>query len=127
MKQDLSKLSASLNCTGVTTKHDIVDVRGMSDPFFFSFNIIQHSNIMVCHGICFTSLVMHPEAKIELLTEDRDPRVEHLLKFIWSNFLKEKKNELLSQLNILSTDIETQKLELKELEQFIQRTKKENT
>lgn len=120
MKKDLSKVSISPNCTGIPPRNDISEARGMSDPFFFSFNILPgQSHLMVAHGICFVSLVMHGETKIELLTEDRDIRCEHLIKFIWSNFLKEKRKHLLEQLASVEKDIASQKSGIKEIEQAI--------
>ena len=99
MKKDVSKTSITPNCAGIPSKTEISECRGMSDPFFFSFNILKEkSHLMVAHGVVFTSLVLHADTKIELLTEDRDPRVSELLKFIWHNFLKDKKNDFLKQM-----------------------------
>ena len=70
-------------------------LRGMSEPFPFSFTITKPDKVMVCHSVIFTSYeVRDGNAQIGLLADDSDPRMAHLLKYIWSNFLKEKRTEL---------------------------------
>lgn len=69
---------------------DLSQIRGMSDPMFFTFNIEKKSKILICHGLVFTSLVLPEDADIKLVTLDDDPRMVHLVKYVRENFLKGK-------------------------------------
>ena len=74
-------------------KDPLYKVRGLSDPFFFCFNITPNDKIMIAHGVCFVSLVLHTDHEMNLLTEDRDPRVLQLIKYIQSNFIEDHEPE----------------------------------
>lgn len=66
----------------------------MSDPFFFSFNVLDkkrniHNPRMLCHGVVFTSfLVDSDERQIKICDIDDDPRMAHFVRFVYSNWLK---------------------------------------
>jgi len=87
---------------------ELKDLRGMSDPFFFAFNILDERQdkvqnmlspgspeptSMLCHGVIFTSYIIPGEGTMKLCDLDDDPRMRAFVKYVWSNFLKEKKHE----------------------------------
>lgn len=92
-KESPEELLHSLNVTpgaaGPRTKC-LADLRGMSKPYFFCFNVQERGNILVAHAVVFTSLILPPSTKIEFLQEGDDPRVAEFIRYINANFNKPK-------------------------------------
>lgn len=64
-----------------------IKVGGLSEAFFFSFNISdEKSKQLVSHGVVFLSVVRPDAERLNLLTEESDPRVADLVKYIKANF-----------------------------------------
>lgn len=67
---------------------DISHLRGMSDPFFFSFNVLKEGR-MVCHGVIFSSFEVADDNKtIKICTLGDDPRMKHFVEFVVNNYGK---------------------------------------
>jgi hypothetical protein len=101
-------------------------LRGMSEPFPFSFTT-TNDNTLVCHSVIFTSYeVRDGDAKIGLLSEDSDPRMAHLLKYVWSNFLKERRREMEDLLKRADSELSTKKLEFEAKKLALKQLKEES-
>lgn len=109
-------------------KDTLENCSGMSDPFYFSFNIKDKGRKMLCHAVIFTSFEMvgASESTIPLCTLDRDPRMRRFVEFVWQNFLKERETELNQKVAELEREILNRKKSLTQLESEIQQLGKEN-
>lgn len=97
--------------------NDITEVRGMSEPLFFAFNVKKNKGRLIGHAICFTSFeLMDGDALLKLAAEDDDPRMTHLIHFIWENHLKHKADKL-------KKAIEASRQEIDELDAKLDQTK----
>lgn len=72
-------------------------VLGMSEPFFFSANVAKDKRRMIFHCVVFTSFEVPAggsECEYTICFDDCDPRMPEFIKFVWKNFLSERKHEL---------------------------------
>ena len=98
----------------------------MSDPFYFAFNVRKQSKALLCHAVIFASFLVPGEnTEIPLCTEERDPRMQHFIRFVHTNWIKEHTDPLKKQLKDLEEDIAKRKQQLKELDEMIEQAKKE--
>ena len=99
------------------------DCRGMSNPFYFAFDILEgkkdskgrdHPTRMLCHAVIFTSfeVPLGSEATCTICADDVDPRMEGFIRHVWSNFLKEKKNIFMAKVTDWEKELTDQKLEM---------------
>lgn len=74
-------------------KEDLSNMRGLSDPMFFEFNISKDRQRMLVHGVIFSSFEIskYSDKKIGILELDKDPRMRAFVKFVWVNYLKENR------------------------------------
>jgi hypothetical protein len=106
-------------------KEPLDHCRGLSDPFYFSFNVLDKGRRMLCHAVILGSFeVSNDNTNLELATLDRDPRMKAFVEYVWENFLKERKAELDKALSAAEQQIKKDKAAIAQLEhQIIQKQK----
>lgn len=100
----------------------LANMRGMSEPFFFTFSVISpKSKVLLSHAVIFTSFVLQESDKIKLCDTSDDPRMEAFVRYIWHNFLNKKKADFKKQLEKIEQEIRAQieidRKEIKKLQQ----------
>lgn len=64
---------------------NLENLRGMSDPFYFSFNVLK-SGRLLCHAVIFTSFEVAANRQLKICTLDDDPRMIQFVHFIKANY-----------------------------------------
>lgn len=79
------------------------ECRGMSEPFYFAFNVITDKRQaitgrpkvtrMLCHAVIFTSFEIPAEsnATCTICHEDTDPRMKAFIRFVYTNWIRERR------------------------------------
>lgn len=99
------------------------DMRGMSEPFYFSFNTGKfRTDPLIAHAVIFTSHIVADEKKEMKLAEPADdPRFGEFIRFAIGNYEKGTKEKL----DQLSDEISKRHRELEQLEKRIKTITKE--
>lgn len=79
---------------------DLSHLRGMSDPFFFAFNILDEraDGRMIGHAVIFTSFELDKNANIKLCAPEDDPRMQHFIHYTIENYGKKAKSALAEEI-----------------------------
>jgi len=91
---------------------------GMSEPFFFSANVSKDKRTIIFHCVIFTSFEVPAGGdtnEVLICSENVDPRMPDFLKFVWSNWLKDKKKEFEGRLAEVEREMEKRNTEIKAL------------
>ena len=103
------------------SKPKLADMRGMSDPMFFAFDVLDHGNRMLCHAVIFTSyeIASGSERKLKLCSPEDEPRLRSFIKYCFDNYCSKEKQELTKELERLETRMAEHRQSLDEIQKFI--------
>lgn len=99
------------------------NIRGMSEPLFFSFNVDKETRRLLCHAVIFSSFEVSDESTIHLATPEDDPRMPVFIKYCMDNYGKKAKDALVEELRIRSAEINELEQSLKRIKTEIKQTK----
>ena len=104
---------------------DISHLRGMSEPFYFSFDVTKKETVLVCHAVIFASFerLANGDGKIEICTEERDPRMQRFRHFVIDNYGKIAISALQNRILGLAQELEQRQRELVEIKREIKALK----
>ncbi len=75
--------------------NDLTHLRGMSEPFGFTFNVLDKGRKLLIHAVIFTSYEVADDDRIMKLPEpDCDPRMKAFLHFCMENHGKKTQDAL---------------------------------
>jgi Skp family chaperone for outer membrane proteins len=105
---------------------DLDHIRGMSEPFFFTANVLEEGRKTLLHCVIFASFEVcgASNTSIKIACEDVDPRMQAFIKFVWSNWLKEERSKLNAELKKVENECQERRKSLQELQQQIDNLKK---
>lgn len=104
----------------------ISGLRGMSDPFFFAFDVLTQGQVL-CHGVIFTSFIVHSDEKqMKLCALDDDLRMLHFVDFIMDNYGKETIKRFERMLKLKADELNDMERKLATLRQSINQVKRKH-
>lgn len=108
--------------------NELKDIRGMSEPFYFSFSVPVKGllDYVVAHAVIFTTFeIASNDEQLKMCQLESDPRMREFVQYVIENYGQKAKEALAQELRTRVDELDALERKLIELRHQINRTKKE--